>query len=168
LIGQELRAFNLGLFVKGQRRMDRKLTEADARQSLRDHIFEKARNTHLKYGFLIDAGTMTRILDSRDVVRYPMGIRFDAGPLQAGEFAFLEPLGEDPSQGFCLFIHPRFQNRPEALPLIVAYYIPTVNYGEIASYEEAELFGATLLGMDVGEYYQALCDLADEIPKGPG
>jgi hypothetical protein len=39
-----------------------------------------------------------------------------------------------------------------------------VNYGEIVSHEEAELFGATLLGMDVEEYYRALCDLADGVP----
>ena len=144
--------------------MEQKLTEADARRSLKDHVFEKARNAHLKFGFCIDAPAITRIIDSREFVRYPMGIRFDAGPLQSGEFACLEPLGEEPSRGFCLFVHPCFQTRPDVLPLIVAYYIPSVNYGDIVSNEEAELFGATLLGMDVEDYYRALCELSDAIP----
>jgi hypothetical protein len=146
--------------------MEHGLTEADARRSLNDHVFEKARNAHLKFGFAIDAPAILRIVDCRDVVRYPVGIRFDAGPLQPGEFACLEPLGEHPSRGFCLFVHPCFAQRPEALPLIVAYYIPSVNYGDIVSNEEAELFGATLLGMDVEEYYRALCELSDTTP-GP-
>jgi hypothetical protein len=141
-----------------------RLTEADAKRSLREHVFEKARNAHLKFGFCIDAPTVMRIIDSREVVRYPLGIRFDAGPLQTGEFACLEALGDHPSRGYCLFVHPCFEKRAEVLPLIVAYYIPSVNYGEIVSSEEAELFGATLLGMDVEEYYQALCDLADSVP----
>jgi hypothetical protein len=148
--------------------MEHRLTEADAKRSLKDHVFEKARNAHLKFGFAIDAPAIMRILDSREVVRYPVGIRFDAGPLQPGEFACLEALGEHPSQGFCLFVHPCCQNRPEVLPLIVAYYIPSVNYGEIVSSDEAELFGSTLLGMDREEYYHALCELSDSIPGRAG
>jgi hypothetical protein len=148
--------------------MEQRLTEADAKQSLKDHVLEKARNAHLKFGFSIDASAIMRIIDSRDVVRYPMGIRFDAGPLLPGEFACLEALGEHPSQGFCLFVNPFFQNRPDSLPLIVAYYIPSVNYGDIVSSEEAELFGATLLEMDVEEYYQALCELSDTMPGRAG
>jgi hypothetical protein len=144
--------------------MSRKLTEEDARRSLRDHLIERAQNARLRHGLLIDADTILKILDSRDVVRYPVGVRFDAEPLQTGEFACLQALGEHPSQGFCLFIHPCYQETREVLPLIVAYYIPSVNYGEIVSHEEAELFGATLLGMDVEEYYRALCDLADGVP----
>jgi hypothetical protein len=145
--------------------MEQRLTEADARRSLKDHLFEKARNAHLKFGFSIDAPTILRIVDSRDVVRYPMGIRFDAGPLVSGEFACLEALGDHPSRGFCLFVHPCFEKQPDVLPMIVAYYIPSVNYGDIVSNEEAELFGATLLGMDVEEYYGALCELSDAVER---
>ena len=43
-----------------------------------------------------------------------------------------------------------------AVPLLVAYHLVRVNYGEIAGPEAAEVFGATLCGMDVDDYYAAL------------
>ncbi len=107
------------------------------------------------------------MLDDREVVRYPTGLRFDAEPLQAGEFAFAQPLGEHPADGYCLFVHPCFENRREVWPLLTAYHIPVINYGDsVVTHEEAELFGATLLGMEIDAYYQALCELTDSIP-GP-
>ena len=33
---------------------------------------------------------------------------------------------------------------------------------------QAELYGATLLGLDVEQYYQAICELADSIGGEPG
>ena len=41
---------------------------------------------------------------------------------------------------------------------------PGINYGDIATHEEAELFGATLLGLDQEHYYATLCKLADSLP----
>ncbi|MBZ0172895.1 MAG: hypothetical protein K8E66_10975, partial [Phycisphaerales bacterium] len=86
-------------------------------------------------------------------------------PLEPGEFAWPQPLGDKPSDGYCLFIHPHFERRPQAWPLLISYHVPSVNYGEIVTAEEAELFAATLLGMDVETYYNALCTLADEIAE---
>ena len=74
------------------------------------------------------------------------------------------PLADKPSGGFCLFIHPHFEDQPEVWALLIAYHIPSINYGEIVSHDEAELFGATLLGMEQEEYYRALCELVDSIP----
>lgn len=145
----------------------KKLTGEDGRRSLRDHIVEKATTARMTYGLYIDADAMAKMLDDRDVVRYPTGLRFDAGPLQPGEFAYASPLGERPGDGFCLFVHPCFENQKEIWPLLMAYHLVCINYGDVAGPAEAELFGATLLGLETETYYQALCELADSIPDGP-
>ncbi len=150
--------------------MNPRPTAEEALQSLRDHVVTKATDARQRRAAQIDRAEMMRLLEDRAVVRYPLGVRFDAEPLQTGEFACLESLGEHPSDGFCLFIHPMFENVDELIPLLIAYYIPSVNYGEVASHVEAELFGATLLGIEVEEYYKILCSVADtvaELPSAP-
>jgi hypothetical protein len=139
-------------------------TVEDGQQALRDHVREKAMAARLKYGLYIDAETILDMLDDREVVRYPTGVRFDAAPLQPGEFAVAEPLGARPEHGYALFIHPWFQEQPEVWPLLIAYHVVDINYGEIATAAEAELYGATLLGLEIEAYYEALCELADSIP----
>ncbi|MEK6701951.1 MAG: hypothetical protein AABZ53_06795 [Planctomycetota bacterium] len=140
----------------------------EAQHSLRDHIVTRATEARLRRGGLIERGDIMRMLEDRSVVRYPTGVRFDAQPLQPGEFACLEALGDHPRDGFCLYIHPMFESVDELLPLLIAYYIPSINYGEVATHVEAELFGATLMGIDVEEYYKILCSVADTVDENPG
>ena len=113
---------------------------------------------------MIDAEAVLRLLDDRTVVRYPTTVRFDSGPLQPGEFAYAAPLGERPEDGFCLYVHPMFRDRPDALPLLVSYHIPPINYGEIVACEDCEQFGAALMGLEPDWYYGLLCGLSDSIP----
>lgn len=115
----------------------------------------------------MDRAVMMQHLEDRTIVRYPLSVRFDTEPLQPGEFACLESLGEHPSDGFCVFIHPMFENVDEVIPLLLAHYIPSMNYGDVAIHVEAELFGATLLGIDVEEYYKILCSVADTVAGCP-
>jgi len=136
----------------------------EARLALHEHLVDKATSARLRHGLLIDADAILRILNDRETVRYPVEIAFDADPLEPGEFAYPQPLGEHPADGFRLCLHPWFEPTPEVWPLLIAYHIPTINYGEIGGPAEAELFGATLLGIDREEYYNALCELADSIP----
>jgi hypothetical protein len=142
-------------------------TAGQAQQSLRDHVRAKAAEARLRRGGRIDRAEMALLLEDRSVVRYPLGVRFDSEPLRPGEFACLEALGDHPSDGFCLFIHPMFEPVDDLIPLLIAYYIPSVNYGEVASHAEAELFGAGLLGLEVEEYYRILCSVADTLAGGP-
>lgn len=107
---------------------------------------------------------MMKMMDDRAVVRFPVGVRFDEGGLVPGEFAHAEPLDDHASGGYCLFIHPSLEQRRELLPLVMAYFVPVVNYGDIAESEDCEAFGAALLGMDVEEYYERLCEIADCLP----
>ena len=143
-----------------------KLTESDAKLALRDHLAEKARTARAKHGFYIDFGTITKILSDSTLVRYPTGIRFDASSLVPGEFAAAVPLGDHPSKGFCIFIHPSLQNRQDLLPYVIAYHIPPINYADMASPEDCECFGATLLGITEDDYYNTLCDIADSLTTG--
>ncbi len=140
-----------------------KVTAEDGLRALRDHVVDTARRARQRYGGRIDYATIRRMLGDEQVVRYPVDLRFDADPLEPGEFAYVEPLGTHPAQGFVLYVHPRFRDREELLPLLIAYHLVRVNYGQVATHEEAELFGSTLLGLDRDAYYQKLCDAADEI-----
>lgn len=116
-----------------------------------------------KYGPGVDAAAVLRLLDDREFVRYPVGVRFATDGLQKGEIAHAEPLGDHPKQGFCLFVHPGLESRREDWAAVIAYHIPPVNYGDIAEPEDCEAFGAALLGVDVESYYQRLCEIADSL-----
>ena len=132
-----------------------------------DHLIAKAQTARVKYGLYIDADVIVAMLGDREVVRHPTSLCFDASPLQPHEFAYPQPLGFHPSDGFALCVHPAFRDQSENLPLLIAYHIPTINYGTIADTEAAELYGATLLGLDVETYYRALCELASAIKAKP-
>jgi hypothetical protein len=45
----------------------------------------------------------------------------------------------------------------------VLYQLVLVNYGPFASSDDAESFGAGVLGLSKDEYYDALCEMADEL-----
>ncbi len=144
--------------------MAKRLTEDDGRRALRDHVLERARVARLRYGPAVDAAAIMKMLDDREIVRFAVGIRFDTGGLEKGEFAQVHPLADHPSGGFCLYIHPALQDRTDLLPAIIAYYIPAVNYGDITEPEDCEAFGASLLGIGEETYYEMLCGIADELP----
>lgn len=150
---------------------ERKLTmqdlSADAgMRSLRDHAVAKALEVRAVYGPELDYATMLRALDDRRFVRYPVHVVFDAEPLQEDEFAFMHQLDADPKEGFVFYLHPHFRGRDADLPLLMAYHLVVVNYGEIAGIEEAERFGAALCGLPVEAYYERVCALADEVASG--
>lgn len=138
-----------------------RLTEEAGCEALHGHLVDKALAARAKYGPKIDHNAILAILADREVVRYPTCLRYDAAPLQTGEFAFAQPIGKQAADGYFLCVHPHFRDRPDALPLLVAYHLVSINYGPIATHEEAELFGATLLGMEVDAYYEKLCNLVD-------
>ena len=136
-----------------------------AKHAFHEHLAQKATAARFKYGLYIDTDAVLRMLDDRAIVRYPTTLVFDASPLQPHEFAFAQPLGFHSGDGFALCIHPCFRPQREIWPLLIAYHIPVINYGSIVEAADAELFGATLLGMDVEPYYQALCELTDTMTE---
>ncbi|MEN9575265.1 MAG: hypothetical protein RL514_3120 [Verrucomicrobiota bacterium] len=143
--------------------MSKQLTDDDARQSLRDHCAAKGVEVHAKFGPHLGWVELNQLLQDRKLVRYPCRIAFDSLPLQAGEFAYPEPLGPRPDDGFRICVHPHFEADLEAVPALVLYQLVAVNYGDFATPEDAEAFGAAALGMSREEYYQRLCQFADQV-----
>jgi hypothetical protein len=139
------------------------LTAADARQSLNEHVAARGHEIHEKYGPHLGWQELRQILEDRTCVRYPCEIVFDAGPLEPGEFAHPVAKGERPEDGFTMHVHPFFMTQLERVPGLVLYQLVLVNYGEFASADDAETFGAAALGISRDEYYATLCEMADEI-----
>jgi hypothetical protein len=146
--------------------MATQLTAEDARQSLRDHVAAKGAKVRAKFGPHIGWAEINQLLSDRKFVRYPCAIAFDATPLQPDEFAYPEPLGSSPDAGFRICIHPRFEADLDAVPALVLYQLVAVNYGDFATAEDAETFGAAALGRSREEYYQRLCACADMASAG--
>jgi len=140
------------------------LTAEDGRQSLNAHVAAKGAEIHAKYGPHIGWRELQSILQDRAYVRYPCELVFDSAELRSGEFAHPVATGEQPEDGFKMFVHPVFMTQTDKVPYLVLYQLVLVNYGEFASSEDAETFGANALGLSREEYYQALCGLADGVP----
>lgn len=144
---------------------DRTLTIEDGKKALLHHAVEKGIALHEKYGNFIDFDTLQLILKDKDFTRYPTRVEFKSQFDEKGLFAFTEQLStDDPTQGFVIYVHDYFRNKMSDVPALVLYHLVAVNYGDIATSEEAEIFGASALGMKKEEYYQLLCALTDQIP----
>ena len=146
-------------------RMEKKLTVEDARQSLTAHAADKGAQVHEKYGPEIGWNELQLLLEDRTCVRYPCTVVFDTAGLQVGEMAHPEPLGGNPEDGFKIYVHPVLMTRLKEVPAVVLYQIVLVNYGEFASADDAEVFGAHALGISVEEYYNMLCEIAEELEQ---
>ena len=143
--------------------MPTRLTADDARQSLNGHVAAKGAEIHAKYGPKIGWTELRRILEDRTCVRYPCEIVFEATPLAEGEFAHPVARGERPEDGFTMYVHPFFMTQLSQVAYLVLYQLVLVNYGEFASADDAETFAANALGLAKDDYYQALCEMADQV-----
>jgi len=143
--------------------MPTQLTADDARQSLTAHVAAKGLELYQKYGPTIGWAELLRILEDRAFVRYSCEIVFDAKPLLPGEFAHPSMKADRPGEGFILHVHPHFFAQLDCVPWLVLYQLVALNYGEFASADDAETFGAAALGLTRDEYYTELCKLADEL-----
>ena len=150
--------------------MAKQLTADDAKLSLNGHVAAKGGEICARFGPGLGWRELQVLLQDRAFVRYPVEIVFDASQLNAGEFAHPAAKGERPEDGFTLFVHPIYMTQLQSVPHLVLYQLVAVNYGEFASAEDAETFGAAALGISRDEYYDALCELADQLgaPSEPG
>jgi hypothetical protein len=143
--------------------MPTQLTAADARQSLNAQVAARGAELRAKYGPQIGWRELKQILDDRTQVRYPCEIAFDATPLEPGEFAHPVAKGERPEAGFVMHVHPVFLAQLSKVPALVLYQLVLVNYGEFATADDAETFGAAAQGISRDEYYRRLCELAGQV-----
>jgi hypothetical protein len=142
------------------------LTATDAKLSLNAHVAAKGADLFQKYGPQIGWSQLQAILQDPACVRYPCTLEFDGARLNPGEFAFPEPKGERPEDGFTLFVHPVYMTQLPLVPHLALYQLVAVNYGDFASADDAETFAAHALGLPREEYYQILCGLADQLGTG--
>jgi hypothetical protein len=130
-------------------------------QSLREHLLAQAIVAHQKHGPLT-AEKLDAVLRDPDCLRHPVRIVFEFGAMAMHQFAQPDIDWRNREQeGRVLYVRPLLRQRPDLLPLAVAYMIPLINYGDIISDEHCLLYGATLLGMIEDEYYRQLCALSD-------
>lgn len=145
----------------------RKLSSSEleqlGQQSLREHILAQAIVAHQKHGPLT-ADKFDALLHDPDCLRHPVRLVFEFGEMAMHQFAQPDIDWRNTEQdGRVLYVRPLLRERPDLLPLAVAYMIPLINYGDIISDDHCLLYGATLLGLMEDEYYQQICALADFI-----
>ena len=143
--------------------MARELKTELAKPGLREQVSAQAAEIHIKYGPQIGWDQLRQLLEDRNLVRYPCEIRFDAEPLLPGEFAHPFPRGNNPDEGYIIYVHPYYSTHLPCVPLLVLHQLALINYGDSATLDDAETFGSLALGLSKEEYYQALCELCAQI-----
>jgi hypothetical protein len=116
-----------------------------------------------KYGSALDWKGLLELLEDRDLIPQHCEIVFDADPLLPGECAHLAKRGISGENGYVLYIHPVFQFQLSQIPFLVLQQVAFMTAGGMTSAEQAERFGASVLGISADEYYQVLCDLAAQV-----
>lgn len=130
------------------------------------HALAKAAEIRERYGPVIDYSTVLAILEDRKSTRYPVQIRFTTDGIEPGMFAKTVPVSENPDDGYVMSIHARLEDQPQVLPALILYQSVLVNYGDLATAHDAEIFGSGVLGMDRDDYYELLIDLTDALWAG--
>lgn len=143
--------------------MARRLESEEVRQALSAQVATQGAEIHRRYGPEIGWDELMRLLEDRSCVRYPCEIRFDAAPLLPGEFAHPVPKGNDPAEGYIIYVHPAYCNQLGRVAYLVLHQLVWVNFGASAGADDAEAFGALALGLAKEEYYSALCELAGQL-----
>ncbi|MCX6875497.1 MAG: hypothetical protein NTW21_17070 [Verrucomicrobia bacterium] len=141
-------------------------TSAAAKRSLTEHVADMGAALRAKYGPRPGWRELQQVLLDRSLVRYPCEIAFTTEGLRDGEFAYPQPKGATPEEGFVIRIHPLYMTELEWVPHLVFYQLVAVNYGDFASAEDAETFGAAALGLEPEAYYHTICRLADQLGGG--
>lgn len=145
----------------------RKLSPAEleqlGQQSLREHLLAQAIVAHQKYSPLT-ADKLDALLHDPDCLRHPVRLVFEFSEMAMHQFAQPDIDWRNTEQdGRVLYVRPLLRERPDLLPLAVAYMIPLINYGDIISDDHCLQYGAAMLGLMEDEYYQQMCALADFI-----
>jgi hypothetical protein len=145
----------------------RKLSPAEleklGQDSLLDHLLAQAVVAHQKHG-PVTAEKLEALLHDPDCLRYPVRLVFEFGEMAMHQFAQPDIDWRNREQdGRVLYVRPLLRDRPDLLPLAVAYMIPLINYGDIISDDHCLRYGAALLGMMEREYYEKLCALTDSL-----
>ena len=127
------------------------------------HAIEKAKEICARYGPVIDYAAVLRLLEDRKSIRYPVEICFVSEGIEAGMFANTQPVSKNPDDGYVISLHQHFEDQTDVLPALILYQSVLVNYGDLATADDAELFASTLLGVERDEYYAQIIALTDAL-----
>ncbi len=127
------------------------------------HAIEKAKEIRARYGPVIDYAAVLRMLEDRKSIRYPVEIRFVSEGIEPGMFANTRAVSENPDDGYVISLHQHFEDQTDVLPALILYQSVLVNYGDLATADDAELFASTLLGVERDEYYAQIIALTDAL-----
>jgi hypothetical protein len=156
-----------GVSIADLRQLSADALERLGQQSLREHILAQAVVAHQKHGPLT-AGKLDVLLHDPECLRHPVRLVFEFGEMAMHQFAQPDIDWRNTElDGRVLYVRPLLRERPDLLPLAVAYMIPLINCGDIITDEYCLTYGATLLGIMEEEYYERLCALADFLGAEP-
>jgi len=151
-------------------------TQQELRESMNLHLRQKAQEIIDKYGSM-SFDVLHKVMQDRKFVRYPINIIYDSTRIEDGLFVKSEMKLSDQEhqpdedddyikpieRSYDFFVHECFAGQPDKLLPLILYHLPAVNYGDIATYEDSEVFASALMQMAQDDYYQLVCDLADSI-----
>ena len=149
----------------------------EMRQSMAIHLQQKAQEIISKFG-PIDYQVLQAVIEDRKYIRYPVTVMFDSSRIEPGLFAITEDKMSDAERqadeddeyvkpvdrSYEMIIHEHFKDQPEKLLPLVLYQLPIVNYGDVVTFEDSEVFGSEMMGMPQDDYYELICALVDSIP----
>jgi len=144
---------------------DKKLNAQRLREGLENHIRMVAEKATSKYGAIVSIETFNKMLENREVVRFPSTLGFKEPADKDTPCARLDREGGGEDECFCITLHPRFRGRDEDVIALALYQFVKINYGKIAKEKEALLFGSLLLNIREDEYKQWIEKLENEINK---
>lgn len=130
-------------------------------ESLRAHLLAQAVVAHQKHGPLTFP-KLEALLHDPECTRHPTRLVYEFGEMALHQFAQPDIDWRNTGlDGRVLYLRPLLRDRPDLAVLAVAYMIPLINYGDIITDQHCLGYGATLLGLMEGEFYTAICGLAD-------
>ncbi len=132
-----------------------------------NHASEKARDIRSRYGPNITYPILLAILKDRRSVRYPVEIRFVSEGIQPGMFARTDLISDDPEEGYVISLHSTFEGREDILPSLILYQLVLVNYNDLATANDAEIFASTVLGIKRDAYYEQIVSITDTLWAEP-
>jgi hypothetical protein len=135
----------------------------EALPNLAEPITALAALIRQRYGPRLHWPQLLLLLEDRACVRFPCEVRFDAEPLLPGEFAHVVPRGLDNAEGFVIYLHPFYTLELDQAVYLVLPQLVRVNYGLQASPEDAENFGALVMGVPRADYFHTLCQLSGQL-----
>jgi len=134
--------------------------------ALFEHARFAAQRAQARLGGPLSPASLEQFLSDPLCLRYPTRIIYVRDGLEPHQVA--HPFYRQSRNGvFCdLHVDPLLRKMPEAIYLVVAYMAAVINYGDAATPELAELFGALLTGMDPEMFYTTRCAVADSVKAG--